>query len=78
MACSSAMISTTCWPPVMAGNMRCTGPDKPGDMAIVSLVCFMPGLTYERAVDDDPDDPHDLHGGLPASDVLHSLRERSL
>ena len=38
----------------------------------------MPGLTYERAVDDDPDDPHDLHGGLPAPDVLHSLGERSL
>ena len=38
----------------------------------------MPGPTYERAVDDDPDNPHDLHGGLPAPDVLHSLGERSL
>ena len=38
----------------------------------------MPGPTYERAVDDDPDDPHDLHGRLPAPDVLHSLGERSL
>ena len=36
------------------------------------------GETNESTVDDDTDHSHDLHGSLPASNVLDSLREGSL